>query len=100
MTTFDLTTAIEKALKKAPKGVSVQRLQLFGSRLASTHKPDSDYDLLLDFSGELSFIGLMRLQLSLEKELGAKVDLIPRDSIHPVIRNNVYATAKTIYEKR
>lgn len=95
-----LTQAIERALKKTPKGVTVERLQLFGSRLSKQHRPDSDFDFLLDYSGNLSFIGLMHLQISLAEELHATVDLIPRESIHPVIRSAVLASAKTVYEKR
>lgn len=99
MTSTALTEAIERALTKTPQGVTVTRLQLFGSRLTGEHRPDSDYDFLFEYSGNLSLIGLVQLRDALAEQLGSKVDLIPRDSIHPVIRSAVYSSAETVYEK-
>jgi predicted nucleotidyltransferase len=75
-------------------------LALFGSALRDDFGPESDLDLLVEFEPEtkiglLEFIGIQR---ELSDLLGRPVDLAPRDGLKWVIRDEVLASAETIYE--
>ena len=77
----------------------VRELALFGSMLGANHRPDSDIDLLVSFepAARVTFLTLAKMQRELEALLGRAVDLIPKDGLKPVIRNQVLATARVLY---
>jgi hypothetical protein len=77
----------------------VRELALFGSMLRQDHRPDSDIDLLVSFqpAARVTFLTLTRMQRELEALLGRKVDLVPKDGVKPVIRDDVLATARVLY---
>jgi hypothetical protein len=77
----------------------VRELALFGSTLGPDFGPDSDVDLLVSFepAARVTFLTLARMQRELEALLGRPVDLIPKDGLKPVIRNQVLATARVLY---
>jgi predicted nucleotidyltransferase len=77
----------------------VRELALFGSMLGPDSGPDSDIDLLVSFEpkARVTFSTLAKMQRELEALLGRPVDLIPKDGLKPVIRNQVLATARVLY---
>jgi hypothetical protein len=77
----------------------VHRLALFGSVLRDDFRSDSDVDVLVDFApaAQVGFITLARLQRELADLLGRPVDLVPRQGLKPVIRDQVLASAEEIY---
>lgn len=77
----------------------VRELALFGSMLSTNYGPDSDIDLLVSFepAARVTFLTLAKMQRELEALLGRPVDLIPKDGLKPVIRNQVLATARVLY---
>lgn len=77
----------------------VRRLALFGSILREDFRSDSDVDILVDFepAAQVGFITLARLQRELADLLGRPVDLVPRQGLKPVIRDQVLASAEEIY---
>lgn len=75
-------------------------LALFGSALRDDFGPESDLDILVEFEpgtkiGLLEFIGIQR---ELSTLLGRPVDLVPRDGLKWVIRDEVLASAEAIYD--
>jgi predicted nucleotidyltransferase len=77
----------------------VRELALFGSMLGANYGPESDIDLLVSFepAARVTFLTLAKMQRELEALLGRAVDLIPKDGLKPVIRNQVLATARVLY---
>jgi hypothetical protein len=77
----------------------VHSLALFGSVLREDFRPDSDVDILVDFdpNAQIGFMALARLQRELADLLGRPVDLVPRQGLKPVIRDQVLANAEEIY---
>lgn len=77
----------------------VRELALFGSRASGEAKPDSDVDLLVSFEPgvRVTFLTLARMQRELEALLGRSVDLVPKDGLKPVIRDQVLASARVLY---
>ncbi len=77
----------------------VRRLALFGSVLRDDFRPDSDVDVLVDFEPQahIGFVALGRLQRELAALLQRPVDVVPRDGLKPLIRDQVLSSAEVLY---
>ena len=53
--------------------------------------PDSDVDLLVEFSKPVGLFHVTALRIRLEEILGCGVDLVPRRGIKPRIRESILA---------
>jgi uncharacterized protein len=73
---------------------SVSRIAIFGSVARDTMTPDSDVDLLVEFSSPIGF-RLNQLAEYLEELLGRKVDLITKDGVENI---RVKEVARSIQE--
>lgn len=78
----DLKLNVAEVVKDYP----VSKVTLFGSRARGDNRPDSDVDLLCEFSSEkVGLILLCTIKQALEEKLGLNVDLIhapvPKTSI-------------------
>jgi len=71
----------------------VRHLWLFGSRARGDQHDDSDWDVLVEFTGTPSFDDFMGLKLFLEDRLGRPVDVLSRAACKPrflaAIRNEL-----------
>lgn len=78
----------------------VQELSLFGSVLRADFGRGSDLDMLVLFQpdADISLIELSALQRRLAATLRRKVDLVPKRGLKPMIRDEVLASARVIYE--
>ena len=78
----------------------VRELSLFGSRVRGDNRPESDYDLLVDFqdNSDIDLFDYARMQVDLEALIGTKVDLVEKSGLKPLIRDRVLADALPIYE--
>ena len=73
--------------------LGVASLMVFGSVARHEEGPDSDIDMLVEFSRPIGLLGLIRLRLFLEEQLGRRVDLGTPDSLRPMIREAALAEA-------
>ena len=71
----------------------VDAVFLFGSVARGESVSGSDLDLLLDFSpnARIGLFDLARLNRLLKERLGCEIDLVPRDSIHPALKDRIQA---------
>lgn len=83
-------------LKKA----GVIRSAIFGSAARGEATKNSDIDILVQLPAGRSLLDLISLELSLEKKLGRRVELLTYDGIHHLLRRRILSKAVTIYEKR
>lgn len=67
----------------------VKSLALFGSVARDEAQPESDVDILVEFEGAPTFVQYMDLKFLLEDALGRHVDLVERQTLHPLVRPNV-----------
>jgi uncharacterized protein len=77
----------------------VTELSIFGSALRDDFRPDSDLDFLVSFEEDAP-VGLfeyVELQLALSDLLGRKVDLVSKDGLKPLIRDDVIASSRIVY---
>ena len=66
----------------------IQRLALFGSVARNEATPDSDVDILVEFSKPVGF-QFLELAHELEILLGKKVDLVSKNGIKPAYFNAI-----------
>lgn len=78
----------------------VARLRLFGSVARGEDTPESDVDLLVEFTRPKGLLALVGLEQELEAALGRKVDLLTPAALSPYLRDRVLAEARVIYERR
>jgi uncharacterized protein len=90
------------ALDGICRAYRVQRLRVFGSVARGEPTPDSDADLLVDFENGYtpSLFRLVELSERLRPVFGGrKVDLAVPADLHWFIRDQVLASARTVYER-
>jgi uncharacterized protein len=95
------TEAIQK-LKQCADAVKARgatSLYLFGSTIRGQAARDSDLDLFVDYdpAKKFSLVDLVDIKLLLEQELGIEVDVTTRDSLHPMLRNEIERTAVRVF---
>lgn len=79
----------------------VRELSIFGSAVRSDFRPDSDVDFLVIFENDDygPWMGkLTDMADELTELLGRPVDLVPKDQLKWVIRDEALSEAKVIYE--
>jgi uncharacterized protein len=73
--------------------LGVSSLALFGSVARDEARPDSDVDVLVDFDRPVGLLHLARVRRRLSQLLGANVDLLTPDGVHPALRDHIFAEA-------
>ncbi|MBI4214135.1 MAG: nucleotidyltransferase domain-containing protein [Chloroflexi bacterium] len=82
---------------------NIQKLWLFGSVLREDFRPDSDIDVLVEFTpgARLSLGDFVRVQRELGQMLGREVDLVQRKSVESgrnyIRRRNILASLEPLY---
>jgi predicted nucleotidyltransferase len=77
----------------------VRSLALFGSVLREGFTANSDVDVLVEFEpgARVGFLALGRMQRELSALFGRPVDLVPRDGLKPMVREEVLPSAEVLY---
>ena len=73
----------------------VKTLAIFGSAARNEAGPDSDVDVLVEFTGPGTFDRYMGLKEFLENLLGREVDLVTRKALKP--RLKPYVESEAVY---
>jgi uncharacterized protein len=80
------------------KRLGVEHLYLFGSTARGTAREDSDVDLFFDHpEGSLGLFALMDVKEAAARILGGKTDIMTRRSLHPVLREQIEASALQVF---
>jgi predicted nucleotidyltransferase len=97
---------IPEILQKSKRKISeicrnykIRELSLFGSQVRGDFTAESDFDFLVEFEpdAKIGFIKLGKIQSELENIVRAKVDLVPKDGVKSIIRQQVLAEAEVLY---
>ncbi|SIP96969.1 hypothetical protein SAMN05880590_101510 [Rhizobium sp. RU35A] len=83
----------------AIRALGATALYLFGSVVRDEARETSDLDLFIDYDAakKFSLLDLVGLKLFLEEELRLDVDVTTRNSLHPVLRDRIIASAERIF---
>ncbi|MHB8169681.1 MAG: nucleotidyltransferase family protein [Thermoleophilia bacterium] len=74
----------------------INSLALFGSFARNEAGPESDIDILVDFSSPATFDNFMDLKFFLEDIFGRRVDLVTVRALKPRIRQHVEKEARYV----
>jgi uncharacterized protein len=77
----------------------IRSLAIFGSYSRGEQTPQSDLDVLVEFSKPVSLLRQVQIQQELEEILGLKVDLVTPAGVSPYLRPQILSSRKIIYEK-
>jgi predicted nucleotidyltransferase len=74
-------------------------LYLFGSSARDQAHPDSDLDLFVDYdpTAKFSLLDLAAIKNLLEDALAVEVDVTTRDSLHPMLRDDIERSAIRVF---
>ena len=75
------------------RGFGVSRLAVFGSLARGEERPDSDVDILVEFSVPVGLFEFVRTQRYLKRLLGREVDLATPDAIREEMRARILKEA-------
>jgi predicted nucleotidyltransferase len=85
------------AVEARIRSLGVQRLALFGSVLRGVPRPDSDVDLLVQFTkGSKTFDRFIALSELLEEHLGRRVELVTTEALSPFLGPHILAEARDV----
>lgn len=73
------------------------RIGIFGSYARGEQTPESDVDILYEFEEVIRLFDLVKLQASLQRKLGKKVDLVSEKYIHPKLRERILNEVNIVY---
>jgi predicted nucleotidyltransferase len=93
------TVAKLKSYADRIKALGATLLFMFGSTARNESNSDSDLDLFVDYdpSGKFNALDLVDIKLLLEDHLGMEVDVTTRDSLYPMLRDDIEKTAIRVF---
>ena len=99
MTPLEQLRSESTTIAKICARYKVAELSVFGSTVRGDAGRDSDIDLLVTFQPDaaIGLIAFNRLRRELEEGLGRRVDLVPKDGLKPIIRDEVLLEARLLY---
>ena len=77
----------------------ISTLSLFGSAAKGNFTDESDIDLLVEFESDakIGFLALARIQRELTDLFQRPVDLVTRNGLKPIIREQILSQAELLY---
>jgi predicted nucleotidyltransferase len=98
---MDRTQAVAKLKSHADaiKALGATSLFLFGSTARNENNLNSDLDLFVDYdpNGKFNALDLVDIKFLLEDSLGLEVDVTTRDSLHPMLRDDIEKSAVRVF---
>ena len=80
------------------RSLGATSLFLFGSTAKNKATRRSDIDLFVDYDPKkLTLMELVGIKQLLENELGVEVDVTTRDSLHPLLRDEIEQSAIRVF---
>ena len=98
MTRQDAIAAL-KEQASAVKALGATGLYMFGSTARDEAGLQSDLDLFVEYDRDshFSLVELVGIKQLLERQLGVPVDLTTRDSLAPLLRDLIEASAERVF---
>jgi hypothetical protein len=75
------------------RAMGVKSLAIFGSVARGEATPESDVDILVEFSKSIGLFEFVRIKAQIERMLGREVDMVTPDAIRPSMRDRILREA-------
>ncbi|MBT9164345.1 MAG: hypothetical protein DDT22_00300 [candidate division WS2 bacterium] len=79
------------------KNRGVKKIAIFGSYVRGEEKPESDIDVIVEFSERRSLLEIVGIEQELSDAIGLKVDLLTEKSISPYLIDRIKKEMVVIY---
>ncbi len=81
------------------KAEGATALFVYGSRARGSERPDSDLDVFVDYApgSGFSLMHLAGIKLALEDSLGLDVSVTTRNSLHPLMKDDIEHEAIRVF---
>lgn len=89
---------IFEKIAQSLKNQGARKIAVFGSYIRGEEKPESDIDVIVEFSERKSLLEFVRIERELSELLGIKVDLLTEKSISPYLIDTISKEMEVIYE--
>lgn len=76
-------------MKMLREEYNVKNIGVFGSYARGEEKKNSDLDILVEFSEPIGLFKLLELEEYLGKITGKKVDLVTKNALKPVVKEDI-----------
>jgi predicted nucleotidyltransferase len=90
-------TIIEKIISMLSRH-GAKKIALFGSYVRGEASPESDIDILVEFSERKSLLDLVGIEQELSDALNVKADLLTEKFISPYLIDRIKSEMEVIYE--
>lgn len=88
---------IENRIIPVLQSHGVKSIAIFGSYARGENRPDSDLDVLVEFSSQKTLFDLIGIEQELSEMLGIKVDMLTENAISPYLINSIKQELVLIY---
>ena len=88
---------IFEGITRELKNRGASKIAVFGSYVRGEERPESDIDIIVEFSERKSLLDLVRIERELSEFLGLKVDLLTEKSISPYMIDSIREEMEVIY---
>lgn len=89
---------IKKIISQVLQKHGIKKAFLFGSYVKGEETPESDIDIIVEFSERKSLLDIVGIERELTEVLGVKVDLLTEKFISPYMIDSIKKEMKVIYE--
>ena len=74
-------------------------LFIYGSRVRGDNNPGSDLDVFVEYDAtkKFSLLDLVAVKHAIEDEIGIEVDITTRDSLHPLLKEEIEGHALRVF---
>lgn len=80
------------------KNKGAKKIAVFGSYVRGKEEPESDIDIIVEFSERKSLMDIVGIEQELSEMLGIKADLLTEKSISPYLIDRIKKEMVVIYE--
>ena len=85
----EIKQVLKDHLAELHSDYAVSEIGIFGSYVRNEQTPQSDVDILVQFSKPVGFVVFMQLEERLQELLGTKIDLVTRAALKPRIGERI-----------
>ena len=92
----DIRRILAANRKELRERYNVKSISIFGSYARGEQTEKSDLDVMVELDKTIGLFQLMDLQDYIKKLVGLKVDIVPKESLKPIIKKDILKEAVSV----